>query len=876
MGGGNAWMRWVQFHDPEKNAYVTGLRVKPSKTKSLAEYFGQMLGSAHRPETALVDLQAGDRIAIMGSKGAEWDLYMGRGGSREGKIVVDNARIRDKDVLMNNGASYSAIGNFFFVGEDSLQAFLKRFPIKIDEPPATKPPEVTQRLYQAADPRVPQGNYEQAAGFISDGQIMDDAWPKLVKPLLEGMESEAVRQFNQPEFKVGGFDDPTQKQLGRYVNQVKGDLASSKLTTVRHAEAARDFALLNYNRRYGFDKYMDVVFPYQFWYTRSLLNWGLRGLDRPSWYSNYARLAMQRNRYENDLPERLRGKIKIPAPWMPDWMGDSLYVDPGRQLFPFVNMLTPFEQMTRDQNYQNVEAERILQEWAADGTIPNSDVAQAAREKAGPVWDKALAEAKVRRESEISNPFDFISIMFGPAWYLSTPMKMLGYDGGGQTISELPITRTARAAETVTQDTWAEPVGKLVGLLGKPEEWARKKTGLPEYGEYGPYYVKRQLANMVAEGLLSPEEAEQAMIEGKGESWDQARERVEMELAMRVPGASATYAGLHGGPVEGAKALPMSLFGSGLLPEGELRYRGLKEKWNAAWQEYDAGNEDAINQFFDDHPEYEAYLAKGKDEGELLRSFLVGQIWDNYMGMEKANRKVVAGQMGSLFRQSFLDKETRSYDSIDTQTLAAWSRMLNASVPETEQTKEIVQIPEYIFPQLQGIPAPLTKSLGEYEKWKEQNHPGINQVQTIYYGTPKEKRRQVLAIFPQLLDYWRERRGYLADHPEVAQFIDRETAEGIVQGEIPPIGMDQEQARELLMHYRPPDFAAPARTYEFYMAEASDTLKLQLVNYAVTGSKLGPGALSELDRIWEEAGKPSEDLAEFIDDILVPTMVIGQ
>ena len=318
--------------------------------------------------------------------------------------------------------------------------------------------------------------------------------------------------------------------------------------------------------------------------------------------------------------------------------------------------------------------------------------------------------------------------------------------------------------------------------------------------------------------------------------------------------------------------MPASLFGSGLLPEGELRFRGLNEKWNAAWDAYDAGDTGALSDFFDDHPEYEAYMAKNKDEGELLRSFLVGQIWDNYMAIDKPNRKVVTGQMGQLFQQSFLNNETRSYENVDTDTLAMWAKMLKGQVPQTEETVTVTEMPQYSFPDLEGIPAPLAASLNDYETWKVQSFPGINEIQNIYYGTPKSERRRILQIYPQLRDYWDGRRAYLQQHPEAAQFIDSETAQQIVRGEIEPIGMDAEQARRLLMYYRPSDFAAPLRTADYYLSTASPILREAVLSYALMGQALGSGAQAELQVIWDEAGRPAGSLESFIDDVLVPTL----
>lgn len=730
-------------------------------------------------------------------------------------------------------------------------------------------------LYQDANQQMPLGGYQQESGWHGEGAWMEEGWTNYVSPLLGAMETEATRQLGETPFNYADLDAETQQSMKRYVNQVKNDMATAKLATVRYGEGMRDFALLNYNRRYGFDKMLDVWAPYQFFYTRSALNGLARVIDKPSWFSNYARLQMMQNRYENNLPERLRGKIRIPAPWMPDWMGDAMYIDPSNIMFQFQSYIQPWERVTQDKKYVEIQAERVLQEWASDGTMPVGELQDAFTNHAGPMWEKAMAEAAQRRNYEQASPFDMAAMFLSPAWYLKNPWydvtgKLGGYSGDQQ----LPITRAGQAFETATKGTWAEPVGKFLGLFAKPEKYARERSGLEEFGELDIYYTKRQVANMVADGLIDTEQAQVAMMEQQGEVWEQARERVKMELAMRTPLAAALYAGTHEGLGAGLATLPASLFGSGLLPEGELKYRGLKEKWDAAWKAYDAGDKEALSNFFDDHPEYEAYMAKNKDEGEMLRSFLVGQVWDNYMALDKANRKVVTGQMGQMFQQSFLNKETRSYEAIDTETLAMWSKMLRGQVPNVEATQTVTQAPQYTFPELEGIPPAISASLNKYEMQKEQMFPGVNDIQNIYYEYPKgsQERRRVLQIFPQLRGYWDWRRDYLNDYPEAAQFLDSQTAEAIVRGEQKAVGMDNEQARRLLMYYRPTDFAAPLRTADYYLENSSPVLSNELLYYALQGEPLGSGAQKELQMIWEENGKPGGSLQEFLDDVIVPTL----
>jgi hypothetical protein len=701
--------------------------------------------------------------------------------------------------------------------------------------------------YSPTDPNIlfqeatqPTGSLDAASQFNPQSEAMDQGHTQFIRPLLAAMEETAINQLDtKPMESIQGADDATQAQLRRYVKQVQNDMATSKLATVRYGEQQRDFAMLNYGKTYGFDRAFQVVSPYELYYTRSMFTWAARALDKPALFSNYARLKMQQQRYERDIPERLRGKIKIPAPFLPDWMGDGLYIDPLGQLFFPAQFLKPFERLEQDKTQQELEAERILQEWAADGSITGADIQQA-QNKQGPAYERAIAEAQIRRESEIANPMDFFSTMFGPAWYLSAPLNAAGIKvpgiskGDPNKISTLPITNTARAIDTVTAGSWAEPIGDLIGLIGKPEEWIRKKAGLPALGEYGEYYQKRQVANMVAEGLITSEDAQIAMIEKQGEIWEQAGERVKMELAVRVPGAAALYAGLHEGPKGLAQAALPSLFGAGLLPAGELEYRGLKSEWNEAWKKADAGDKEAINAFFDEHPEYQAYLAKGKDDGELMKSFMIGQIWDGYMQLGATNQKQARKEMGELFSQAFLDKETRSYESIDTDTLIQWAQMLNKRTPQAVNTQPLNTPPA---PELNLYNEDVTAVTDEYFRQRKEDHGNYYSLEQGYYSLPKSQRGSFLLANPELKEYWDFKKTWEKTYPDLVPIFKGQVFKQVNTDNWPPGLLDY------------------------------------VTTYAYTGAPLKKGAYKALEQQWIMEGRPMDDLKTWLNSQVVPALM---
>lgn len=349
------------------------------------------------------------------------------------------------------------------------------------------------------------------------------------------------------------------------------------------------------------------------------------------------------------------------------------------------------------------------------------------------------------------------------------------------------------------------------------------------------------------------------MVERQGDVYQMAEERVRQEMMMKVPGGSALYAGLHGGVVDMMKAMPTSLFGAGLLPEGELTYRGLKEKWNAAWQAYDAGDTQAVQKFFDDHPEYEVYLMKGQTPDERLRNVLTGQIWDSYMSLTKADRKIVTAQLGPLFQHAFLNSETRSPESLDVDTLARWSMMLGNKEPSTPATANAVNTPQLAQTHLEGLPPQTSAMMAQFDQQKAAQFPMISEIQNLYFSSSDADRKQILMIYPQLRAYWEWRRTYIQQNPQAAPFLDRNVAKGIMDGSLraQDYGLSPDQAERLLTYYNT-EFSTPIYTADYYLKNASPFLLDAMSQHQLTGAPLSEGAYKELQLIWSAFGKPGE------------------
>lgn len=118
------------------------------------------------------------------------------------------------------------------------------------------------------------------------------------------------------------------------------------LTVTEAARNTTNFAMLDYSDRRNFDTWISTFVPYHFWYTRTARNWAARFAAHPGRlmdYYRYKKWTRQANEARG-LPSRLEGMVGIDAPeQLPDWMGDKLYVDPMRHVWPFESLMNPYD-----------------------------------------------------------------------------------------------------------------------------------------------------------------------------------------------------------------------------------------------------------------------------------------------------------------------------------------------------------------------------------------------------------------------------------------------------------------------------------------------------------------------------------------------------
>lgn len=626
---------------------------------------------------------------------------------------------------------------------------------------------------------------------------------------------------------MGKLSTQDQLKLRKYLGTVKDEMSRSKLAAIRLGERKRDMALFNYSRRYGYDNMLGLVYPYQFWLGRAMMNWSTRIMDRPaflSWMARFSQFAEEMQDETKNYPARLRGKMRLPMRWLPEWAGGALFVDPLSKLLPLQDFVRPMDQMAMSQDRAARVAEQLLRQWVSRGEISQAEMDAALQTRAGAVWERATAQAN--QEEGSGDVLDYMQLFTSPAMYLTVPYQLAS--GQGNKVQPTPLSRIIQGLTAATGIDWLENLDL--------EAKARQKAGMSAFGEYGDYYVDRQLANMAADGTISAKDAQMAMIERSGAAYEEAYKRVQMELGLREPAMGAIYAmrqALSGKANVGDVALAAmaGLLSSGMIPTGELKLRGLAEVYNQAWKDYKAGDEQALSEFFADNPEYEARLALYDKPDERLRQMLVSEVWDRYSQLPDLHKKQAREQLGEAFTAQFLSNETRDYDSLSIETLAGWAQAMGGDVPGNVTPAETGLA-------LEGNQ--VTAAYQIYGATRDRLFPNMDEIyqkQNEYYTLDKMGRKYFLKQNPDLKAYWDWRRGYIEQHPEIEPFMKSSEKAAGDQANLFG-GMD--------------------------VANWPVEVQTALAMYVGFGDALTPGVTDYLRMEWEKAGRPGGSFAQWL------------
>lgn len=732
-------------------------------------------------------------------------------------------------------------GIFFQPGELTYQ------PGESPLPPVTADP-----------PQGPQSiNQSSAIDQLANNEIMN-----LVGEITDGLQG--YMRDNATFDMEKGIPEQALPILQKIAAGWENELDVKKLTAIEYAKLTRDHTLLDYTARRGIDQLIQHVFPYHFWYTSSVTEWAKHMIGDPTVGAAYAQYQeLRRKNGMLGFPSRMAGKMWIPAAWLPDYLGDELFLAPFSRLMPLESIVQPVSLFTDLSSDMTASTVRIINQWVREKLVSPDQAAAAIQNGSGAIWEDALAQAIQEDEGTLNDTVTLASQLMGvaPWWqyayYFMTDQK--------EKISVLPTTKVGQALSSFRSSdmeggggTWAGDMVSVIGnIIKAPEEKVRDMLDMSAYGEPGDYYVRLMLTSMLGDGTVTDvDEVEKQMIERKGEYWEEAKRRADVYLSARLPGSLFLHQVnefAQNPTPQNASGIPqaffLTMFPAGMIPEGEQKLRDIAPLYQQAWKEYNMGNKNALNEFEDKYPEYRVRRQMFKDNDTMLKGFLVDQIWEKWTSIPSASRPLATSSLGSTFETSFL--QAKAYDNISNETLAAWSLRLGGLVPDTKQTNvsslDSVPVSRY-NPQVEA-------AVTAFQDERAERFPNFYWQQQIYWATEEDKRSALKRSMPEYFQYLDWRKQYYKANPLVKAWADDVSSRST--------GYDD----DLLMDGQS-DQANQAIATGSVLFEFDDVLKAEIGMYLINGTPLSTGALAELNRLWVAKGKPGSSLMQWLDAVL--------
>ena len=309
-------------------------------------------------------------------------------------------------------------------------------------------------------------------GMMTFSRMISEQMPEVEK-MAGRLRNTIDQNYGQTHrFAVSEEADPLVRQ---WFDDTAGRMTEARVVSQEVARHARDFALLDYTNKRYIDLVLAYMFPYQFWYSRTYLNW-VKRLARPELWpivAGYGKYRDMMADMHSDLPDWWKYNINS---------NELLGIDMENPLFfNLESTINPLHGLT-----------------GVDFEDP----------KKRTNWWTAFLDDLGRFGPSTWTPFSAVTAM---GLYLSGEEEAAARWGGRL----IPQTATIKS---------------ITNILG---------VGPPGGAEYDPFVhffgggigvyerrrVGRALGQMVEEGLITSAEAQDAAYYQEGDIWDQGLTR---------------------------------------------------------------------------------------------------------------------------------------------------------------------------------------------------------------------------------------------------------------------------------------------------------------------------------------------------------------
>jgi len=618
-------------------------------------------------------------------------------------------------------------------------------------------------------------------------QLQADAGKQLFDPL----ELEKARYAMLPDLVeflaskigtdreiVGGarLDAATRQLLDQWLTEdVFPAMTDARIYAGRMGRVMERKTLLNYNARTNLDEWLSWAMPFAYWPRATATNIIGEMIQKPALAAQYIRLREAMKEVENEpgTPERFKGKIKIPLPFLPKWMDDGVFIDPLSDLLPIERFINaPARLGFAKVNDSDIAAQ--IRAMAARGELTAQQAEDAIR-KRDATWTKIKDSLNAQRGG--TNAMDLAGLFTSVHFPLDWAHKIM--NGTPEDISTLlPLSRQIKGGSAILREAFPQ-LAKWIPAGGfDPEGSLREKIGVPKGDPYELYHIDRALVAMAMDGSVTERQARQALLERKGAIYDVARQRAAVEAGV---GTVGSYLGVYSarGLLEGEQQGYKLQAQLNDVVDAEIKRLGFDpttltsgEKWDKLRQYKATGEGSAIQKFYDAHPEYAVRGQMYKEQEQRLQDWLTGEFWDQYNGLSSLDKRAFRAQVNDPELAKFLDRTTRDYKGVPILALEKWVAVLGGYVPDAAGVTQKLSVE-----QMKAI-APYTRQdpamARAYDEWTKQ-YGAIKDVQEQYYALPEKSkaRAEFLKAHPELKAYWDWNANFEKQNPKLIALLDK-------------------------------------------------------------------------------------------------------
>lgn len=539
----------------------------------------------------------------------------------------------------------------------------------------------------------------------------------------------------------------------KYVDDVVGPgLLQARLGASAIGRWFIDRTVLSYLDRTNFDDALGYLAPYTYWPLHMAGNIAQDIVDRPAvaLWAMRAYNAIAETSNGPDIPERLRGKLRLAVGGLPGPLRDlpnSVFVDPMQSVYPALSVAQSVIPGLKEQFTDFPTISERLREMAKAGLISETDAQNAIANRSGPLWDQAKGQVAAESAQPGGNP---IANLFSLHLPIQIAQALLNGDSVESILANIPAARLVRGLTAPTV-----PGG--IGLASK----------------YDGYYLLRELGAMRAEGKIDDETYRRTLISHSGPAWDEARRRMGLNN-YTLPVGVGTF--LNGGKVltqgeemYGAARLQRAnlvkqeigrLGGNPDMPYDE-QYPFLKSHGA-----YDEGQ--PLRVFLDSHPELDFSL-RNSDQEKLYKDWLVTHLWDKVAEAPALQARVWRAELGDEFNNLFYLKKTRDYSQIPIATLEGWANALHIEMPRPSDFTPPTPAPAKVSFTTQAQ----DDSYDAYQNDLKARFPeNAGAVSGQYGQADKETKKALLAAHPWLKDYWAANDRFYKENPDILKVLE--------------------------------------------------------------------------------------------------------